>query len=103
MTATSVCCKNSSAKLEVQRDVIISQNPNLVGQLIYSEKLKEVAEQIISLRSKLQDRTAEYLKSLVPSIVGEGSAGFLAQTKQKIIEHQIELDGLTSGNGHWEQ
>jgi capsular exopolysaccharide synthesis family protein len=36
------------------------------------------------------------MKSLVPSLPGEGSAGYLAQTKQKIIEQQIELGGLSA-------
>ena len=36
------------------------------------------------------------MKSLVPSLPREGSAAFLAQTKQKIIEQQIELGGLSA-------
>jgi capsular exopolysaccharide synthesis family protein len=82
------------AKLEVQRDVVVAQNPSLMGQKIYFDKLEEIDKQIASLKEKLQSRTSDFLRSIVPSIPGEGSAGFLAQTKQKIIEQQIELDGL---------
>jgi len=84
------------AKLEVQRDVIIAQNPQMIGQKLYTDKLEETDNQIVSLKKKLQSRTSEFMKSLVPSLPGEGSAGYLAQTKQKIIEQQIELGGLSA-------
>ena len=83
------------ASLEVQRDVIVAQNPTLLGRKIYDDKLKEINEQITSLKTKLQKRTSDFLKSIVPSAPGEGgSAGYIAQTKQRILEQQIELEGL---------
>jgi tyrosine-protein kinase Etk/Wzc len=84
------------ARLQVQRDVVIAQNPDLLGEKIYSDKLKETDEQILSLQQKLQNRTGQYLASIVPSVPGEGSGAYLAQTKQKIIEQQIELEGLSA-------
>jgi tyrosine-protein kinase Etk/Wzc len=84
------------AKLEVQRDVIIAQNPQMIGQKLYLDKLNETERQINSLKAKLQSRTSEFMKSLVPSLPGEGSAAYLAQTKQKIMEQQIELGGLSA-------
>ena len=84
------------AKLEVQRDVVIAQNPEMIGQKLYLDKVGEIDKQITSLKAKLQSRTSEFMKSLVPSLPGEGSAAFLAQTKQKIIEQQIELEGLSA-------
>jgi capsular exopolysaccharide synthesis family protein len=84
------------AKLEVQRDVIVAQNPDMAGQKIYYDKVGEIDKQIISLKEKLQSRTSEFMKSLVPSLPGEGSGAFLAQTRQKIIEQQIELEGLSA-------
>ncbi len=84
------------AQLQVQRDVVVAQNPNLIGQKVYFDKLKQIDDQIASLRDKLQSRTAAFLKSIVPSLPGEGTAGYLAQTRQKIIEQQIELDGLVA-------
>jgi len=84
------------AKLEVQRDVMIAQNPQMAGQRLYLDKLDETSKQIASLKEKLQSRTSEFMKSLVPSLPGEGSAAYLAQTQQKIIEQQIELEGLSA-------
>ncbi len=86
------------AKLEVQRDVVIAQNPDLSGQTLYSEQLKQIDGQISSLRKNLEARTKDYLSSLIPgdrsTEVQGGAAGFLSQVKQKIIEQQVDLDGL---------
>ena len=86
------------AKLEVQRDVVMAQNPDLVSQELYSDKLKEVNQQIESLKKTLQSRTQEYLASLMPGThtTGEGSSSFIGETKQKIIEQTIELQGLSA-------
>jgi tyrosine-protein kinase Etk/Wzc len=88
------------ARLEVQRDVVISQNPSGTSQGGYSAQLKEVDYQIVSLRKNLQARTKEFLNTLSPgdrsSGANEGSAGYLAQLKQRIVEQSIELDGLTA-------
>jgi capsular exopolysaccharide synthesis family protein len=88
------------ARLEVQRDVVIAQNPELADQKIYSEKLKEIDTQIVSLRNNLKARTETFMSTIVP---GErtnnpegGTATFLSQVKQRIIEQQIELDGLAA-------
>lgn len=84
------------AKLEVQRDVVIAQNPGMVDEKIYSEKLGEIGGQITSLKKRLSERTEAYLNSLLPGGLesGSGNASFLSQVKQKIIEQQIELGGL---------
>ena len=88
------------AKLEVQRDVVIAQNPELSGEKIYSEKLKEIDAQIASLKKNLKARTEVFLGSLIPgdrtNTTEGGTAGFLSQVKQRIIEQQIELDGLVA-------
>jgi len=86
------------AKLEVQRDVTIAQNPNIAGQTIYNEKLKEIDAQIASLRERLQSRTDEYLKSLLPGqIPTAGStdpSAYLSQLKLKIIDLSIQRQSL---------
>ena len=86
------------AKLEVQRDVVIAQNPELSGDRINSEQLKEIDSQITSLRKNLEARTKNYMSSLIPgdrsNEVQGGLAGYLSQVKQKIIEQQVDLDGL---------
>ena len=88
------------AKLEVQRDQVIAQNPGLEGEAIYAQKLKEIDVEITALKKNLQARTQLYLKSVLPGDVMTGdrlsTTGFLAQLKQKIIEQQIELEGLAA-------
>jgi len=87
-------------KLEIQRDVVVAQNPKLIGQAIYSEKLKDIEDQIHSLNAKLQDRIEKYLETLLPGqrIPGQSvdGIGFLSEVKQKIIESRIELQALKS-------
>ncbi len=82
------------AALEVQRDIVIAQNPNLVGQSIYAEKLREIDSQIAALKKNLQKKTQEFLSSIGPGEIGIGSATFISQIKQKVVEQQIELEGL---------
>jgi capsular exopolysaccharide synthesis family protein len=82
------------ASLEVQRDVVIAQNPALAGQSIYSEKLKEIDVQITSLKKNLQERTKEFLQSIGPGEMVIGTAAYVIQIKQKVIEQQIELQAL---------
>ncbi|HEY6952099.1 MAG TPA: polysaccharide biosynthesis tyrosine autokinase, partial [Bacteroidota bacterium] len=84
------------AKLEVQRDVVIAQNPGMVAEKIYSDKLTEIKGQITALAKRLEERTQMYLNSLLPA--GQdpagGNASFMAQVKQRIIEGEIELGGI---------
>jgi len=84
------------AKFEVQRDIVVAQNPELVGQDIYSDKLREIDRQISVLKKNLQSRMQQYLGSIMPGsrTQGAGTGSFLAEAKQKIIEQQIELQGL---------
>ena len=86
------------AKLEVQKDITIAQNPNAVTQDIFTQKLREIDAQISSLRTQLEKRTRDFLKSLVPgqgaSSQGTDAVGYLTQIKQKILEIQIEQQSL---------
>jgi len=84
------------AKLEVQHDIVVAQNPELVGQEIYSDKLNEINQQIGVLKKNLETRMQQFLGSMMPGThgQGEGTGSFLAEAKQKIIEQQIELQGL---------
>jgi capsular exopolysaccharide synthesis family protein len=77
------------ADLEIQRDRVIAQNPEVVGQDAYNERLKEIDQQIGNLKTTLQKRTQEFLQELTP-----GDEGFLRGLKQRIIESNIELQGL---------
>ena len=85
------------AKLEVQRDVTVVQNPSSVGREIIGEKLREIDSRINSLRLKLQKRTDEFLQTLTPSQGGiqtDAAAGYLKSVKQKIIEAETEVQSL---------
>ena len=56
--------------------------------------------QIASLKTNLRNKTREFLASLIPggshAAASDRTAGFLLEVKQKIIEQQIELDGLAA-------
>jgi capsular exopolysaccharide synthesis family protein len=83
------------AKLEVQRDIVISQNPGMVNAKLYTERLGEINTQISALRKTLTERTQSFLNAQLPGRVSaEGNASFLGEVKQKIIEQQIELGGF---------
>lgn len=85
------------AKLEVQKDVTIAQNPNYAGQELYNQKLKEIDDQIISLRAKLQQRTDAFIQTLPASkgTAGQGDpTSYLKQMKQNIAETEIEVQSL---------
>jgi capsular exopolysaccharide synthesis family protein len=85
------------AKLEVQRDLTITQNPELVGQSTYEAKLKEIDAQIDALRSKLRVRIEQSLKTILPAKEGGGERGpadYLGRIKQKMLETQIEIQSL---------
>jgi capsular exopolysaccharide synthesis family protein len=85
------------AKLEVQRDLTVTRNPELVGQSTYEAKLKEIDAQIDALRSKLRVRTEQSLKTILPAKEGGGERGpadYLGRIKQKMLETQIEIQSL---------
>jgi len=86
------------ALLEVQRDVTIAQNPAYAGREIYTQRLKEIDDQIVVLRQKLQTRTDEFLQSVVPAQLGTGQssdpASYLRVVKLKILESQIQIQAL---------
>lgn len=84
------------ANLEVQRDMALAKNPAIAGKEAYSDKLREITEQIKVLEGKLQARTDEYIKTLVPSSPGPDASNqppssYLRIVKQRILETQIEI------------
>ena len=85
------------AKLEVERDLALSQSRNSNSKEFYSEKIKEVDAQIAALRSKLRSRTDEYIRGILPAgdrpDQGE-PASYLRQIKQKRLEAEIEIQSL---------
>jgi capsular exopolysaccharide synthesis family protein len=80
------------ARLEVQRDMTVVQNPSSAGRDILNERVKEIDQQIQALRMKLQRRTDDFLRTLTPSQGGaEDAASYLKSVKQKIIETEIAV------------
>jgi len=83
------------ARLEVQRDMTVVQNPSSAGRDILNEKVKEIDQQIAALRLKLQKRTDDFLRTLNPGQGGgDDAASYLKQVKQKIIEAEIGVQSL---------
>lgn len=81
------------ARLEVEKDITISQNPHATEDPIYKEKLLKIDAQIENLRKKLQKRTNDYLKSVLPGQLTD-PAKYLVEVKQKIFDTQIQLQAL---------
>ncbi|RMH70472.1 MAG: polysaccharide biosynthesis tyrosine autokinase [Gemmatimonadetes bacterium] len=80
------------ANLEVQRDVTITQNPALAGQEAYIEKMAEINAQIEALRSKLQQRTEEYRKSILKD--ENLTASDILELRTSIFAAQMEMQTL---------
>ncbi len=83
------------ARLEVQRDIVIAQNPDLADKKLYADKLTEMNQQIAALRKTLENRTKQFLSNLLPGArIGEGGSSFLGSVKQLVIEQSITLQAL---------
>ncbi len=84
------------AKLEVIRDQIIAQNPKVGSQEVLTKSLREIDEQLASLRKKLNDKIQEFLKTGFASSGSPGTqtydpTGFVKELKQKILLAEVEL------------
>jgi tyrosine-protein kinase Etk/Wzc len=86
------------AKLEVSRDLTLSQKQQTSDKSQVDSRLQETENQIRSLRSNLDKRTADFLRSGSPSDGGGrdgvSPASFLSQMKQKYFEAKVQLGGL---------
>ena len=86
------------AKLEVSRDLTLSQKQQTTDKSQVDARLQETEDQIRSLRSNLDKRTADFLRSGFPSDGGGrdgmSPASFLSQMKQKYFEAKLQLGGL---------
>jgi len=84
------------AKLEVTRDQIVAQNPKVGSKEVLDKSLREIDEQLASLRKKLQEKISEFLKTGFASSGTPGTqtydpTGFVKELKQKILLTEIEL------------
>jgi capsular exopolysaccharide synthesis family protein len=82
------------AKLEVQRDMTVVQNPTAAGREILDSRVKEIDVQIAALRLKLQRRTDDYLRTLTPEGGGGDATSYLKTVKQRIVEAGINVLSL---------
>ena len=97
---TSNYFRTRSRALKCRRDLIVSQNTeeSATQVTLTADKLNDLDRQIAQLKKTLKSRTESFLGSVIPegreTNGAQGSAGLLGQYKQRIIEQQIELDGL---------
>ncbi len=77
------------AQIEVERDRAVAHNPDVVGQEQYQNRIREIDNRLKSLRETLNRRTEEYMRELSP-----GDAGYIRQLMQRLLEGDIELQGL---------
>lgn len=86
------------ARLEIQRDITLAQNPSAVSSDLYQQRLVQIEKQIGDLRAKLKERTTEFLADLLPSgddlSSRDDPSGYLRQMKQKTIETQTQIRSL---------
>lgn len=81
------------AQLEVERDLTVTQNPGAEEDERYRRMLSDIDEQLGILRQNLRRRTAEFMETMAPSI-GDDPAGYVKQLRQRLLETDIELQGL---------
>jgi len=73
------------AQLEVERDQIVAYNPEITGQ----DKYRSIINRLKSLRETLDRRTQDYMRELTP-----GDEGYIRQLMQRLLEGDVELQGL---------
>ena len=81
------------AELEVERDLSRTQNPDGQGDERYRRMLTEIDERLDVLRQNLRRRTTEFMDSMAPGR-GDDPAGYIRELKQRLLETDIELQGL---------
>ena len=85
------------ARLEVERDQILARNPDARQQGLYNRELAQKEAEIQSLRRRLQERTANYISSILPGTSEAGSsgvAGIIASLRRSILETDIQIQAL---------
>ncbi len=91
------------AKLEVQRDIAVSQNPGARVESSYADQISGLDAQMAALKKKLEERTRDYLSTLSPASTRPSreadGMGYLGEVKQKIVEERIALNGLLARKG----
>jgi len=78
------------AQREVQRSVIIAQNPDVKGdKRLFRQDQRTLIRKIAELKKNLQERIQSFIKVLLPEMSliwqGRGHGGFLPQAKQRSL------------------
>ncbi len=81
------------AELEVERDLTLTQNPGAQDDQRYDRMLAEIDDQLNNLRENLRRRTDDFMQSMAPS-AGDDPAGYVKQLRQRLLETDIEMQGL---------
>lgn len=89
------------AKLEVNRDVAVAQNPIVGNREVYNQIIAQADSQISELRRKLKEKTGEFLDSQImatgsPTGTQNGSGnydptGYYKELKLNILQQEISL------------
>jgi len=82
------------AELEVERDLTMTQNPDAHQDERYRRMIAEIDDQLGILRQNLRHRSNEFMQSITPGGSGADPAGFVKQLKQRVLEQEIQLQGL---------
>ncbi len=91
------------ARLQVNRDVAVSQNPMVGNKAVYNNIVAQADSQIAELKRKLSDKTTGFLKSQVFGIsssdmsqgtVSYDPTAYYKQLRLKILEQEIEVSGV---------
>ncbi len=96
------------AKLEVNRDVAIAQNPIVGDRQVYNQIIAQADSQIADLRRKLKQKTAQFLSAQItatgsPSVAqgGGGSydpTGYYKELKLKVLQQEIDVHASEAQN-----
>jgi capsular exopolysaccharide synthesis family protein len=82
------------AELEVARDLTLTHNPGAEEDERYRRRIDEMDSRLSALRENLRQRTEEFMLSVTPGDNRGSPAGFIQILKQRILEQEIELQGL---------
>lgn len=96
------------AKLQVERDVAVSQNPGLPDKQTFDEVVSQRDAQIANLQKKLREKTREFLASQNAAVTtpqgglggtqGNGAGfdmtAYYQELRQKVLQQEIQLNSL---------
>jgi tyrosine-protein kinase Etk/Wzc len=93
------------AKLQVNRDVALAQNPTVGNKSIYNQIVAQADSQIAELQRKLKEKTAKFLEGQIlsagspQSSQGGGASsydptGYYKQLKLQILQEEIQLSSI---------